>query len=895
MIAQEQVPANPFPRKTVVTDSIARTPVYESIAFKEAETKLLEAAHRFGAEQNWLGAALGLRGRFGSGKTHTCLQLIKSFAQRLPMGKAIYTKVETPNRLDLYRNYVGQHFLPEDFQLLFSAHVLVALRMERRTTSNNTLPAVAEKELRERITSEPGLGIEFVREDLLPATDLLQSLQRDVEESARVLAEDFSIAYSRIANPLLGKLAIHWLRGNRLTLGEMRDLGVTLPGIEKSEQAWLALRFLLQALRRAELPFLLCMDEHERITTRSSDEDKKASWGLLKDLAEVFVSTGHLLLVSGVSEAWDSLPEDVYARFRRQDIIEIALDRSEAAKLLRAYSPKMERIFTPKALDRLYDVSQNNARRLLDLAHAAYEVWQSDGRRPLDPEAIRDVTRSALGDRNRKASLADAIEECASSLALAIERDANVHGVRFDFVLSSTEQRRILVQVSESAFLLDEIDHSREIIEAQKQLSEEHDRIRTCAIMIGYSSFEVRDALEKVVDRVLTYDEARFRSEFSEFAARSLKEMSSESPPVPVPQIKDATRILDSTEAARSMRLERVKTALGEAGAPQQQRQEELLRKQADEQMASVLKEIESCLSAEIEHLIRLGSSRVIDDVGEATLRGVAYINAQREALRLTLNLYERESAGSLLTRPLEAYRSDMATAEDSWQKLLRVAGMADEIYADRIRNSVAHRRRLLHDIEEGWLRRKRRSLLRLSNTPVLAPLAGALLIFAWLGVGYWYESSTRVHAFEALRKALTSLIEFTLGYQELPRGFQGSPQRSSSPGYDLEEFDRRVLSLETALASPGIPRGNVHVTELRKMIDQVREEYNLSGKPQLKSLNSLRALASEASQDTYFSQSFLSEYLIFHRVLIAAAVLLIASGISWFYLRPWLSTKRAR
>jgi hypothetical protein len=884
VIAAEPVQANPFPRKTVVTDTLDRIPIYESVAFKAAETKLLEAAHRFGTEQNWQGGAIGLRGRFGSGKTHTCLQLVRSFGRRLSMGKAIYTRVGTANRLDLYRNYIGQNFRSEDFQRLISAHILVALRTERTTNGDKTLPDVAEKELRDRLASEPSVGIEFVRGDLLPATDLLQSLQRDVEESTRALAGDFSTAYSRIAHPLLGKLAVQWLQGNRLTLGEMRDLGVTLPGIEKPEQAWLTLRFLLQALRRAEMPFLLCMDEHERISTRSSDEDRKASWGLFKDLAEVFVGTGHLLIVSGVSDAWDSMPEDVYARIRRQDIVEIALDRSEAPKLLRAYAPKLERIFSPQALDRLYDVSQNNARRLLDLAHEAYEVWQADKRRPLEPAAIRDVTRSALGDRSRKAGLADAIEACASAMTLTVERDANFRGVFFDFVLSSTERRRILVQVSESAFLLDEIDHGREIIEAQKQLEEEHDRIRTCAVMIGYSSLEVRDALEKVVDRVLVYNEATFRTEFPDFVARALADMSLEHPPVPVPQIKDARRILDSTEAARSIRLERVQTALDEAVAPQQQRQEGLLTKQADEQMALALSEMEGYLLQESEHLIRLTRERVPEPT-EATVRGVGFINAQREGLRRTRNLCEREGVGPLLAGLLEAYRNDMAKAEDAWQQLLRDTGSSEPLFAAQIRDSVAHRRGLLHDIEGRWVGRKRGTLLRWANPAIVGPMAVAILIFAWLGVGYRSELNAQQQALDALRKALNGLIEFTLSYQD--------------SGYSGKDFVSRAVPVETALLNPAMPRGALR-TDLHGAIDLVREGYrpDYQGQPHQPSsqaVNSLREVASNALESTYRPQNSLQEYVSLHVVPIAVAGILILWSIMWAYLRPWWRRKRAK
>lgn len=918
MSAPKQAEPNPFPRKTVVTESIDRVPTYASIAFKEAETKLLEAAHRLSADENRVGAALGLRGKFGSGKTHTCLMLKQSFAQALPMGKAIYAKIQTANRLDLYRNYIGQNLHPEDFQRLISSHVLVVLQRQGTGDGNNTLSRIAEKELHERIEADPNVGIEFVREDLLPAAGLLQSMQRDAEESARALAADFSTAYLRIAHPLVGKLATRWLQGNLLTLGEMRDLGVTQPGIEKPEQAWLALRFLLIAFSRAELPLLLCMDEHERVTIRSADEEKKASWGLLKDLAELFVSTGHLLLVSGVSDAWDSLPDDVFARIRRQDVIEVSLDRSEVPKLLRAYAPHLDKIFGSQALERLYDVGQNNPRRVLDLAHEAYEIWQTD-RRPLGPEAIRDATRFALGDRNRKAGLMDAIEECARLLALTVEKEANFRGVVFDYVLSSSERRRILVQISESAFLLDEIDHGREIIEAQRRLAEEHDRTRTCAVMIGYSSLEVRDALEKAVDRVLVYDEAKFRDDFRDFASRVLAEMTSANPPVPVPQITDATRILDSAEAVRSERVEKTRAALDEAGAPQQRRQEELLAQQAEEQMSACLAEVEKSLVQENELLIRLTNQQPtnqqptkreaddpFDSPPEIIIRGLGFITTQYGGLKRARAITERENAGPAVVGATEAYRRELADAEKLWPKFFRSPdGSIDDYYANQIRNSLTTRRSLLHEIEERWLRRKKKFIFAISDLTVTIPLVLAALILGWLAVDYWQISHAQQQAMEAFRDSLKGLIAFALDYE-------------NTATLKADTFSKAVTQFETALLNPALPYNEVSgerygdkIAGLQRLISDYRQGFapdvNLKGGSKYPSspsvdvspappdvIPALRSAATQVLQDTYrIPGTTLWSYLKLHSALTSAAGLLIFWALTWPYYRDVL--RRAR
>jgi hypothetical protein len=892
MTALRQAEPNPFPRKTVVTESIDRVPTYESIAFKEAETKLLEAAHKLSVDEDRVGAALGLRGQFGSGKTHTCLMLKQSFAKALPNGKAIYAKIMTANRLDLYRNYIGQNLRPEDFQRLISAHILVVLQRQA-AAGNDTLSGIAEKELRARIEADPNVGIEFVREDLLPVAGLLQSMQRQAEESARSLAADFSTAYLRIADPLVGNLAIHWLQGNLLTLGEMRDLGVTQPGIEKPEQAWLALQFLLIAFSRAEFPLLLCMDEHERVTIRAADEEKKSSWGLLKDLAELFVSTGHVLLVSGVSDAWDSLPDDVFARIRRQDVTEVSLDRSEVPKLLRAYAPQLDKIFSTQALERLYEVGQNNARRVLGLAHEAYEIKGTE-RRPLGPEAIRDATRSALGDRNRKSGLMATVDECAHLLALTVEKEVRFRGVVFDYVLSSSESRRILVQISESAFLLDEIDHGREIIEAQKRLAEEHDRIRTCTIMIGYSSLEVRDALEKVVDRVLVYEETKFRDDFSDFVSRALVDMTSANPPVPVPQVSDATRILNSVEAERSVRVEKTKAALEEAGAPQQRRQEELLAQQADEQMSACLATVEKSMAQENEVLIRLTSQPVdkIGDRSEIIVRGLGFVSLQYGGLKRARTIAERENAGTSVLGALEAYRRGLGEAEPLWPKLFRnPEGTIDDFNANQIISSLTRRRGLLHDIEGRWLRRRRKFTIVFSDPIVTIPLVLAALVLGWLAVDYWQISHARQQAIAAFEDSLKALIAVSLDFENT-----GTPKPDS--------FSKAVTQFENALLNPALEyyevsgdrSRNPNIANLRRTIYDYRQIFlqdvnskSASASPSslLPSfvVSALRSDATQVLQDTYHMPAItLWSYFWLHRALATTAVLLVCWALAWPY-----------
>jgi hypothetical protein len=526
-----------------------------------------------------------------------------------------------------------------------------------------------------------------------------------------------------------------------------------------------------------------------------------------------------------------------------------------------------------------------------------------------------------LGDRNRKTGLKDAIEQSAPALDLVIEKDASFRGVIFDYVLTSSERRRILVQISESGFLLDEIDHGREIVEAQKRLAEEHHRTRTCVVMIGYSSLEVRDALERVVDRVLVYDEAKFGDEFRNFASQALLEMTSSDPPVPVPQIGDATRILNSAEVVRTARIGKTKAALDEAGAPQQRRQEELLAQQADEQMWMCIAELENSLGAESDLLIRLNHQQLttqqtadrLDDLPKAIIGGLSLITVQYAGLKRARTIAERENAASSVAGGVGVYQQELGKAETFWHKLFRspanqdLISSIDSYYAGELENSLATRRKMLLSIDERWLKRRRKAIFDFSDVAVTVPLLIAALILGWLGVGYWQISRAQQQAIEAFRDSLKGVIAFALDYE-------------NTGTFKQENFSTAVTHFETSLLNPALPgdlSANTQVKDygpgeapptvggLRELISDCREycetdvisqsksdhplTSNLDNNPVRIIVPNLRSSATRVLQNTYRLEGITFwTYSKVHNGLLGGVALLILWATTWRHFREF-------
>ncbi len=660
MASASRKKSNPFPQDPVAADSVERLADFrDTQCYHDAQQKL--EIYREGFFRPLPGMAMGIRGEYGSGKTHLVLQLIEHFNEaNSPQFKTIYSKAEFTDVRDFYIKQFARKIEYDDLRDVFAMHVAKRMRMKgsaESSTGPKTLTQIAIDEVRTLLLDNPQGVLNLLEEDLLPGGNLSDEVNAEVKGSAKGVATDFFRAYAKLIDPILARIALRWIQGEVLTIGEMKDIGLQTNSISSPDDAREALRFLLAAFKRADYGIMFCLEEFERPVLRGTVVEKQASFGLLKDLAEIFKGTGHALIVSGVSEAWDNLPSDVLDRIKRTDTIQVSFTEPEARGVLNAYAltvnQSVDEMFGPEALSLLFDVSKLNARRLLSLSHHAYEA--ADGK--IAKEHVEKATNRVLSDPTRLDNLEKKIESIAISQGLTVGRRGELDGSLYDFLLGDLEDPFMVIEIKKSIFKLGEIEAARTIAASSEVLKRNHPRTRLCVVVVGYSTIEVREHLSKVVDRVFYYDEEKFQTEFEGF----LKSVAESTVQVKERDVQEKDyRILDQRldelQKNRQAELEQIKAALEALQKETSRKYEETSEKRRTDKLVEALSDFQSLLRKEEE----LGVS----------LMGRGSQNAQQKF--------------ELALRLLDDQRAELATIAILNEKLPEANKFAEQLYTLR-------------------------------------------------------------------------------------------------------------------------------------------------------------------------------------------------------------------
>jgi hypothetical protein len=739
--------ANPFPDNPVVTDTIEGLPDYKTKSFFDAKEKLdiyVEDFHKSflpakenlnlsvedaqPAKQKPRGLTLGIRGRVGGGKTHVVFQLMEHFRSKPLTTKRIYAKAEKIDIWDVYVNHFAREFNFNDLRDLISLHLAKLLRAQTPSDSmsdvvgERSLLELAREEMDKLVQENPQEILRLIEQDLLPVNNLQRDLNSEIEATPQGPTNDFFLAYSRLTDSDLGPLAVRWLKGEKLTTSEQRDLGLMAAGIETSGQAKDAFRFLLSAFKKADYAIMFCLDEFERFGAPGPPHTIKQLAALLKDLAEIFKGTGQVLIIAGVNEAWGGLTRDVFARVRRSDTIEIKLDKGEARGLLNAYcSPRnnLADIFDDDAADMLSEASRRNARQMLTLAHHAFaDALSTDSEFPLTANRIEHSLTKRLGGQQRLDVVLQGIRDVAKDLALAVQQEDGADGVKYKVSLGDSQRPSAVFLITESIFKLGEVAAAATVNEISHGLRQGSARTRVCVIIVGYSTAQIREDLEKVVDRIFLFGEDDFLNELREFLkAAPLKDSEVEQKiQAQDAAYRDLLQKFDAYEQSRRGEIEQITQALT---AVQQQvaRAGDIAReKRAKDKMEETLAEIKSLLQQEEA----LWSSLLPPEEG---IKRESFVAAYEQASRLLEDqrgnikrafiLNEKMLQAEKFAALLEKASAQIESATQAWREIYRLSNITDASSIPTLlrgleqeRELFTTRRRTLTDLELLHLQR---------------------------------------------------------------------------------------------------------------------------------------------------------------------------------------------
>jgi len=516
---------NPFPRTAVASNSSQAYPNY----FTASQAQAVELAQKFadqfaatGPSRPAAGVTFGIRGLAGSGKTHTIFQMRASLQRLQPTAKFVYAKtLESRNVLEFYRGVFPGDLTLDDFRNLTSQHYLKLLREQTRTEPSTTslqesLASVAVRQADVRLRGgDQQYLLGLIEAELLPTAALKLGLDRDLQDTQKLLLGDLALAYSKVFDESYGADAVSWLRGNKLTEQQMKDLGLR-SRIETLPDAHQALTFFLSAYRRAGVPLMLVVDEIER-SVLTADAPDAVGRNLLKDLAEAMQASGHLFGVCGLTTAWDSVTPDFFGRFARTDIVEMRLTEQEATEIVRAWEGTKPSVFSSEALKLAVEAAEHNARRLLEIAHHSWENRRVAKEPTVLPEHVRNATRAALNDKNaRQRAISAASGICEQQGLVIVESPFP----EYDLAIGSEVAPLAFVKVTTSVFKDDEVADFRVIVKGRRRLAALYPAAGRCVVIAGYSSSILVEELRRDGDYVIRYDDETFSASFSGFLQR---------------------------------------------------------------------------------------------------------------------------------------------------------------------------------------------------------------------------------------------------------------------------------------------------------------------------------------------------------------------------------------
>lgn len=504
---------NPFPSSAVARYSDTASDVGFTTVATDAVRRgmtLLEQYARAGSVNGGdsSGGVVAIVGEYGTGKTHLALDLLFQASRHQPPIQSFYLDAPGDSFLRLYL----ERFLPRLGRRALRARVgeyysdIVAEELE---DSPLTRPVAAD--LRAR-SVDPVLVVRRL--------GLMESaFQERLIERLSAVTEDpsFGTALALFLRPEFEATVWEWLSGQPpdAVLAE-RDIGARIDSDAKALQAIGVVALLLGGQRRR---FVLVFDEMEKVIVPVSGPGDEGTLSAFKRLFEIISKTGALLILCGLPEFLEALPDDARqrisvvirpTRLTSDDAIRFIEDVQERSSGVRELKP-----FSPDVARYLADLSGGNARRLVRLCFYAFQAASAGG---------TDVTRAIVREVAREQFELVSMEELRSAVVRVLDRS----GLTFEMEKSFGSGRARVV----SDFWVPASDSGCAIMLAQSVLqAADSDRLRKAGLLVrqpktgaprsillvvnGYLSEELAPALIDAFDRVLVHNLRSFEDDLA--------------------------------------------------------------------------------------------------------------------------------------------------------------------------------------------------------------------------------------------------------------------------------------------------------------------------------------------------------------------------------------------
>lgn len=533
-------PSNPFHPEAVATyGQVIRTCEnlgYMGTALEQLTQYLIN--YPSAADRRY-GAAIGLRGGHGSGKTHLLMWLAekaKNLSTIQPI--VLYAKADRASFADLYTQLLSNLSREKFQELLGEALKNLAQEEVGKAKASEILDQeISSAADLERLSSRGKIDLEQLVKQLQIKLDSARSPVPGVTPDNPVPGV-IPRTLTLINDPKLGDKAYQWLIGRQVTgLADLNlsyhlfELKPTEQAISKAENSALentaegtapessvpdvtavnGLETVAALLQLTERPLVVLIDQFE-VLLRADSKRQQTLFSVIKKLVEQLNLQNALTFIAGNNEPWEALTPDVTPRLRMRDPLLVGnLSLEETEQLLGAYTDVLDCSFSDEALGSIHNLSGGNPREIIRIAYYAYEDRSVDGDlNKVDEEVlVRSAGESRTVEERNKLALAR-VDAVLGEFAGAIRANINIEAdISLDRMLVANDQPRLALMMMKATDKLAEIDSARRHQVVLRYLGQKWPSVPLISVSVGYSSSEVADLIG-TTSAVLQFDEKDF-------------------------------------------------------------------------------------------------------------------------------------------------------------------------------------------------------------------------------------------------------------------------------------------------------------------------------------------------------------------------------------------------
>jgi type II secretory pathway predicted ATPase ExeA len=515
---------NPFPSSAVARLADREQLTIETKAVQEATAYLdeyLAQAKKDSADVH--GSVMAIVGEYGTGKTHIALELLDRIDRADEEHiHSFYLDAPADTFLALYRDRFFKQLKREEVEERVAEYYADIVADD---LGDSELTAGMADKLRSRQVEAQSL----VRNLGLMETKFLQELQQRLRKVTE--QDDFGTALSLFLRPEFQDAVWEWLRGAPpdpalVERGVRRTLDYDSAVLE-------AIGVFAFLYGRQRHRFVLVIDEMEKVLPRAGRTYPDPGTILaFKKLLEAIGKTRALLILSGLPDFVQSLPEDARQRIS-VTITPTPLTVEDTAayieqRQVHARGVKELKPFNRQVIAYLVRIAGGNARQILRLCYLAYERAAMEKTSELTAAMIRETAREQF-EVVTKEDVTIELAHVIDSNGWAFEQD-KVFGkgeetTHVDFWLPVGEDGSGCVVMITQSLL-----HPQEVAELVARLHLVNDTVRASSaqaegllVVNGYLAENLRGALQQAFGRIIEHSVRHF-SEDAEAAIKGLRQ-----------------------------------------------------------------------------------------------------------------------------------------------------------------------------------------------------------------------------------------------------------------------------------------------------------------------------------------------------------------------------------